>query len=124
MKQCTRCSQLKELTLFGANKHHTDGLQSYCKECGNKARRGKYQDKYKQRHVRVKYGLTVSEYDNILSRGCQVCGSTTSLCLDHDHYTGKVRGCLCSNCNTALGLLKDNLERIKNLAKYLEEANV
>ena len=44
--------------------------------------------------------------------------------VDHDHITGKVRGLLCGSCNRALGLIKDNLETLVRLQKYLEKSNV
>lgn len=40
--------------------------------------------------------------------------------IDHNHITGKFRGLLCSNCNTALGLLKENQETILNALNYLK----
>lgn len=43
---------------------------------------------------------------------CPICKERFTLpqtCLDHDHYTGVVRGVLCRNCNGIEG-------RIKNLA--------
>jgi hypothetical protein len=40
--------------------------------------------------------------------------------VDHNHITGKVRCLLCRECNTALGLLCDNTNTLKNLAAMLE----
>ena len=52
---------------------------------------------------------------------CEVCGGTSGgIHFDHDHVTGEFRGWLCGNCNTALGLLKDDTERLHLLAQYLE----
>lgn len=56
---------------------------------------------------------------------CEVCNSLGSsfkkgLHYDHDHATGKFRGWLCTNCNSALGLVKDNKETLKSLIHYIE----
>jgi len=60
------------------------------------------------------------EYE-ALPKACEVCGNTENLCIDHDHITGKVRGVLCSRCNSALGLLGDSKEVILKLASYIEK---
>jgi hypothetical protein len=36
-------------------------------------------------------------------------------------WTGEFRGLLCRLCNAALGLLKDDPERISNLLSYLQK---
>jgi len=41
------------------------------------------------------------------------------MCIDHSHTSGNVRGLLCSNCNTGLGLLKDNRVILRQAIKYL-----
>jgi len=35
------------------------------------------------------------------------------------HTTGKIRGLLCGNCNTALGLVKDSQDTLKAMLQYL-----
>lgn len=74
------------------------------------------------------YGITPEQYNEMVkAQGgvCAVCkrsGHTKRpLHVDHCHDTGKVRALLCSSCNTALGLLGEDLERIKTLAVYLGE---
>lgn len=53
---------------------------------------------------------------------CEVCTTHANpLRLDHDHATGARRGWLCSNCNVALGMLKDDPDRIKGLLSYLSK---
>lgn len=41
--------------------------------------------------------------------------------VDHNHKNGKIRALLCSNCNTALGLLHDAPETLRAAALYLEK---
>lgn len=54
---------------------------------------------------------------------CEVCGGVNPngrrLSLDYDHVTGKFRGWLCANCNTALGHVHDDPERLIALIRYL-----
>ena len=69
-----------------------------------------------------RYGLTIEELD-ALGNKCEVCESTERLCVDHDHFTGKVRGLLCNRCNAALGMLGDSEENIINLLNYLTRVN-
>lgn len=67
------------------------------------------------------YKLTTAELEKLLAVGkCQNpgCGATKRLHIDHDHETGKVRGLLCGGCNTALGHLKEDVDRIRGLADY------
>jgi hypothetical protein len=40
--------------------------------------------------------------------------------LDHSHRTGKIRGVLCTQCNHALGLMKDNITTLQAAITYLE----
>jgi|ERR1019366_2617939 hypothetical protein len=54
---------------------------------------------------------------------CEVCGQPPGfhpLGLEHDHITGAFRGWLCSNCNTAIGLVKESPTLLRDLALYLE----
>lgn len=48
------------------------------------------------------------------------CENITRLHMDHDHSTGEFRALLCGGCNSALGFLKENPERISGLREYIE----
>lgn len=78
-------------------------------------------------------GVYPDEYQSMLSvqKGlCAICGKEETstirgkvrqLAVDHCHTTGKIRGLLCGNCNRALGLLKEEPDRVKSMLKYIEE---
>lgn len=79
----------------------------------------------RKRALKHNYGLTPEEYDAKLQSQngvCVLCSSPpkrTQLHVDHDHLTGTVRGLLCSNCNTGIGLLKDDPDRLVGAAEYI-----
>ena len=51
---------------------------------------------------------------------CAICGAKLAKWhLDHDHATGKVRGLLCSNCNSGIGMLGDDPGRVAAASQYL-----
>ena len=86
-----------------------------------------YQKRYSLKYY---YNLTIEEWNAIFekqNRCCAICGSPYSgrkngqWCTDHDHATGKVRGILCTGCNSALGHCKDDPSILRAAAKYLEE---
>lgn len=94
-------------------KHHSDGL---CKT-----------------HDATKrtYSLTTERVIEMLSKSCEVCGSSEKLTIDHNHECcnsrfscGKcVRGTLCQNCNRSLGQAKDNPSILRKLADYIDSYN-
>ena len=66
-------------------------------------------------HLMRKYGITVEQYDEMLAAqggGCCIGGrpprEDISLHVDHDHFTGEIRGILCFRCNNALADLQDD----------------
>lgn len=89
-----------------------------------------YYEKIKARkpHLRLKYGITLEQYDEMRAMQqfrCKTCNKhetemRTPLHVDHCHISGKIRGLLCKKCNTALGMVKDSKEVLKNLIIYLE----
>ncbi len=73
-----------------------------------------------------KYGIDADDYDLLLwvqGGACAICQDTPAdgrLSVDHCHETGVVRGLLCSPCNTALGMMKDDVERLRRAINYLD----
>jgi hypothetical protein len=99
----------------------------------NESKRQRYHNN-KQKHknyvLKRSYGIPLSEFNRLveLQNGCcAICGgpprSKPSFCVDHDHVTGKVRGLLCSPCNSALGFLNDDFSLTIRAADYLRRTS-
>lgn len=69
------------------------------------------------------YGITEDEYQVMLkAQGgrCAICDAPMEgPHIDHDHQSGKVRGLLCFSCNTGLGHLGDDRDRLLGALTYL-----
>jgi hypothetical protein len=85
-----------------------------------------------KRDVQNDLGLTGSEVIEIRERlsrqqgdKCAICERTFSVHvrrhLDHCHATKSVRAVLCSPCNTALGMMRDDPDVLRRAADYLIE---
>ncbi len=92
----------------------------------------RYRSKYPERVARSsrhqklkKFGWSIDAYEEqyaVQEGRCYVCDLFKEvLHADHDHTTGKPRKLLCSNCNTALGLLKEDIKIMQNLIDYVGE---
>lgn len=129
-KECSKCLSWKPLESFGANGR--GGWQAQCKECRKEGKRGKpvspkQRDNHRAWLLKNTYGITVEDFDRMLTEQggvCKICLSGPSgrfkyLCVDHCHTTGKVRGLLCHACNKSLGFLEDDPDRLARLIKHL-----
>ena len=76
--------------------------------------------KKREKVIKSRYGLSLPEYAAMVERPCEVCGKEGDSCVDHDHSTGLVRGTLCKNCNSAIGLLDEDVLRIMGCVRYLQ----
>ncbi len=124
MKLCRSCGESKENTEFHKRTLRSGniGLQHKCKKCSSANRKQYYKP---HDSIKRQLGLTWDEVDKIKEIGeCQGCHRTDRrLCIDHDHRTNKPRGLLCHNCNTALGLIGDDISTLANLINYLDKHN-
>ncbi len=119
-RECCRCLKMLPLNQYAKHGGGTVylGVHPYCKGCAA------------ERHLISKYGLTSEDKARMHKAQNEVCGicqekvSLNKIHVDHCHTTGQVRGLLCSACNKALGLLKDNPERCKNMAAYLLASSI
>lgn len=152
MKTCKTCNKTKELKYFHKKKGGLLGVKTNCSDCC-KIIDAKYYSTPKHKNKRLerqaseeyqlyirsfrlkrKYNINLEDYNRMLKEQngvCKVCGtskisgvSDKYFSVDHCHKTGKVRGLLCSPCNIALGIVKDNVETLENLIKYLKESDI
>lgn len=147
-KETTHCIHGHELSLDNVLPKHR-GIQGVrCRTCFNTSRRkhyakhhGKVRDytnewrKNNTKRTRInrikrEYGLSLEEYNSILKsqeNRCPVCNNVFNEdkkpVVDHDHTTGKVRGLLCTSCNSGIGLLGDKLFILKKACEYLSKSS-
>mgnify|MGYP001496370973 CR=1 FL=1 len=98
-----------------------------------------YRDKYKNNdewrnrkkntQLIKEYGITLDDYNNLLEKQnykCAICGrnfkdAIKGLYIDHNHETGKIRGLLCLQCNSAIGMLNENINTLTKAISYLKD---
>ena len=134
---CVSCDLRKHITEFYWTGKKT-GRRRTCKECClRRAQELRNQDRvnYRRRRngwrLKIQYGLTLEDYDRLLTeqdQSCKICSRRFDLSdqsrrphVDHCHKTGKVRGILCFKCNTAIGKLNDDPRLLRAAAAYLED---
>lgn len=139
MKTCAKCKEPKSTSEFHKNRSQKDGLARDCKVCAC-ARRKAYVDArpglQAANGLAYRHGLTIEQREAILqyqNGGCAICetktpgGKYNQFHVDHDHSCcpgsrscGKcIRGLLCHNCNTALGLFGDDITGLMSAVNYL-----
>lgn len=112
-KRCGRCEVRKPVAAFSKDVRYRDGVTSYCKAC--------YQAYGRAR----RYGLTTEQVEEMLAEQGGGCGSCRTplngaFHIDHCHTTTRVRSLLCRECNWALGMMGEDVARIRALADYAE----
>ncbi len=98
-----------------------------------------------QLQILAKYKLSSDEYGNLFESHnhlCAICGQSETrksrtegeickLAIDHCHICEEnghkgmpmIRGLLCHGCNVALGLFKDDADRLQSAIDYLKRHN-
>lgn len=126
MKTCSKCLADKLLSEFDKDRLNKDGHKGYCRKCRRVLYGQNNKSVARKSHLQRTYGLTVDEYDGLLTyqnHACGICGKQDplgNLSIDHDHQTGQIRGLLCRACNAAIGALNDDPELLRKALRYLE----
>lgn len=94
--------------------------------------------KHKGHALKYRHGITLEDYGRMYDEQwgmCGICGTPGKsmldskvktqeiLYIDHCHRTKKVRGLLCNNCNSAIGLFREDIKAIENSLNYLKYFN-
>ncbi|WP_406417864.1 endonuclease VII domain-containing protein [Streptomyces sp. NBC_00873] len=114
-KFCRTCGETKPHGEWDRNRRASDGFATLCKPC--KAVKGR------AGHLKRQYGMTEAERDEMISSQmgiCTICLAAPAVHVDHCHETGRVRGVLCFNCNSAIGKLGDDPDTLRRAIAYLE----
>ena len=149
MRTCRDCGQGKPLSAFGKTRAYTttggaarEYRRRVCEACRSKPKadwrrrnpgkvrsyskkwRDANPDKVRDINYRRYYGIGLADYEAMYEAQqgkCLICLDWyPQLVVDHSHSTGEVRGLLCSQCNQALGLLRDSPSLARAAATYLE----
>ena len=142
-KTCVVCGQRKPFSCYTKQSNSPDGKANQCKDCLKvyrqtvKERQQEWAKQYnisnreqiQKKGLMRRYGVTDEWYFETLKNQkytCDICESPEALGngnkyfhVDHNHKTGKVRGLLCSRCNTALGNFRDSKETLLKAVEYL-----
>lgn len=133
-KKCIGCNEIFDNSNFYKK-------QSRCKTCHKaktkqyskdnpeivaKCKTPEYNRKY---NLKRTHNLTTEEWQKQFETQqgcCAACGKHQSslkrrLCVDHNHETGNNRLLLCSNCNCALGYVKEDVGVLQGLIKYVQK---
>lgn len=132
-KICNSCKNKLHVSDFFLKKttgnENSYRLNSPCKKCS-------YEKRNKQHYLNYyrlkKYNISTGEYNEKLKNQnscCAICKRHISKTIkpnnpfhiDHNHFTGKIRGLLCNNCNTGIGFFDENIDFLKNAIAYLNK---
>lgn len=141
-KKCSRCKEDKDITEYYLSKGRYSSACKSCKsemykdwEKRNPEKRRELHERYyaKRRWYLLKcnYGITKIEYEDMLKKQdfkCAICKTDKSnhnkgvnLLVDHCHTNLNVRGLLCNRCNTAIGMVNDDINILINMIDYLKK---
>jgi len=128
-KVCSVCKKLLPVTNFVKSGSNRDGWQNLCKRCKH--------ERDASSIMKRNFDIVLSDYNKLLEQQdglCAICrnpetrkhqfGTVKRLAVDHNHDNGKVRGLLCSACNTSLGLIKESQKTLSNMIDYLRKHEV
>lgn len=141
-KECNKCKELKNITEY-YKRSDTGKYRNECKYCRNDYNLKLYHSNPKQKanhrkaswkhQIKKNYGMSPEEYYELLENQegkCKICRIHIDdtekhvLYIDHCHTAGKVRGLLCQQCNSGLGMFKDRTDLLVKAIRYLDDSSI
>ena len=121
-KICRNCQQRKSIFEFEKNQKSIAGKISRrgeCRECRKWKRpiSAKARREYEKTHSQPPMGKPFH---------CPVCEKTiirqfqNDVVLDHSHKTGEIRGWVCRQCNSSIGMLNEDVNILQRAIKWLQ----
>jgi hypothetical protein len=124
---CMVCRRRAYLEKPGKKEIHRQGTKNWYRDNPDKAKSQRLKqygldlDGYNALRKKQKYCCAVcKKHEEDVSQG-RAKTPATALHVDHDHVTGKVRGLLCTNCNTILGKCYDDVKILEQAVNYLKD---
>ena len=129
-RECNKCGITKSVSDFYIKKCKNNKLNRFnspCKKCSYENDKRVYMKNYSRKR---NFGISADEFNDMkISQDdkCAICKKDSKyfkrdFSIDHCHTTGKIRGLLCSNCNTGIGMFKDDIDILKSAILYLKSS--
>jgi hypothetical protein len=120
-KSCNKCNKNLCFNCFGGN---TSGKDPFDKN-GYRLKRGdciscnKNMVKGKQiaKGIAKKMGVDTAPEGT----ECELCHKTDNIVFDHHHELNVFRGWICNGCNRSIGMLGEDINKIKDVINYLNK---
>ncbi len=74
---------------------------------------------YRKMYLSIHTPIEVIVPGHERAKQCQICLKVCRTVYDHCHDTNLFRGWLCNNCNTALGMVENDVTILWSMIKYL-----
>ena len=143
LKACTKCKEILSLdSFYNSGLQCNKGKTARCRKCSEEDKLERNTTpwiqayRYQAKNL-ARYNMTMDDYCRmwvkqegrcIYCRGWYIGRKDKFLfCVDHCHEAEKngvmkVRGLSCTTCNTALGMVKDDIGTLENMIDVLEAA--
>ena len=136
--RCQYCNNARKIIWNRANsekckvacqKYVSSGKRKAADSAYSKSEHGR--NSIANKNLKRLYGITLEQKQQLHDSQYGLCANIScgynfknlgDAHVDHNHDTKVVRGLLCGPCNRALGLLKENVQRIVGLAEYTQNS--